>query len=36
MQAYAVVQGKAEARKKGYRVAETTLPDGSIRLTVNA
>ena len=36
LQAYATEKAKIEARKKGYRVAETTLPDGSIRLTVNA
>ena len=36
MQAYAVCKAQAEARKKGYRCTETTLPDGSIRLTVNA
>ena len=34
--AYAAEKVKIEARKKGYRCTETTLPDGSIRLTVNA
>jgi hypothetical protein len=34
-QAYAVEKATLEAKCKGYRVAETAMPDGSIRLTVN-
>ena len=34
LQAYAVEKAKIEARKKGYRVAETKLEDGSIKVTV--
>lgn len=33
MQAYAIEKAKAEARRKGFRVAEASQPDGSIRLT---
>ncbi len=34
LQAYAVEKAKIEARKKGHMVSETSLPDGSIRVTV--
>ena len=34
LQGYAVEKAKIEARKKGYRVAETKLEDGSIKVTV--
>ncbi len=34
LQEYAVEKAKIEARKKGYRVAETKLEDGSIKVTV--
>jgi hypothetical protein len=34
MQAYAVEKAAIEARKKGFTVAEQTLTDGSIRLTI--
>ena len=36
MQAYAAEKATIEARRKGYRVAEQALPDGSIRLTIQA
>ncbi len=32
LQAYAVEKAKLEARKKGYRVTEQTLQDGSIKV----
>ena len=35
LQAYAVEKTKIEARKQGRSVAERTLADGSIKLTVN-
>jgi hypothetical protein len=35
-QAYAVEKARIESRKKGYRCNEKSLPDGSIRLTINA
>ena len=34
LQGYAVEKAKIEARKKGHSVTETTLQDGSIRVTV--
>ena len=34
LQAYAVERAKIEARKKGHSVAEQTLTDGSIKLTI--
>lgn len=34
LQAYACERAKIEARKKGHTVSEQTLPDGSIKLTV--
>jgi hypothetical protein len=34
LQAYAVEKAKIEARKKGHSVTETSLQDGSIRVTV--
>jgi hypothetical protein len=34
LQAYAVEKAKIEARKKGHSVSETSLQDGSIRVTV--
>ena len=34
LQAYAVEKAKVEARKKGHSVSETSLQDGSIRVTV--
>ena len=34
LQAYAVEKSKIEARKKGHMVSETSLQDGSIRVTV--
>lgn len=34
LQAYAVEQTKIEARRKGHSVAEQSLADGSIKLTV--
>jgi hypothetical protein len=34
LQAYAVEKARIEARKAGHAVAETTLADGSIRLTI--
>jgi hypothetical protein len=34
LQAYAVEKAKIEARKKGHTVTETSLQDGSIRVTV--
>lgn len=36
IQAYAVEKARIEARKKGYRCNEKSLPDGSIKLTINA
>ena len=33
-QAYTVERALIEARRKGYRTTETTLPDGSIRLAI--
>jgi len=33
-QAYGVEKGRAEARKKGYRVSEQKLEDGRIRLVL--
>jgi hypothetical protein len=35
LQAYAVEKARIEARKKGQRVSETKLEDGSIRVTVH-
>ena len=35
LQAYAVEKAKIEARKKGHIVTETSLQDGSIRVTVH-
>lgn len=35
-QAYAAEKALRDARMRGYSVAEQTLPDGSIRLTINA
>ena len=35
LQAYAVEKARIEARKKGHRVSETKLEDGSIRVTVH-
>ena len=35
LQAYAVEKAKIEARKKGHRVTEAKLEDGSIRVTVH-
>ena len=34
LQAYAVEKAKIEARKKGHTVTETSLQDGSIRVTI--
>jgi hypothetical protein len=34
LQAYAVEKAKIEARKKGHSVSETSLQDGSIKVTV--
>ena len=34
LQAYAVAKATAEARRRGHAVAEQTLPDGSIRLSI--
>jgi hypothetical protein len=34
LQAYAVEKARLEARKKGHRVTEQALPDGSIKLTI--
>jgi hypothetical protein len=34
LQMYAVEKAKIEVRKKGYAVREQSLPDGSIKLTV--
>jgi ABC-type branched-subunit amino acid transport system substrate-binding protein len=34
MQAYAAEKARLEARKTGYQVTEQTLPDGSLRLTL--
>jgi hypothetical protein len=36
LQAYAVEKARLEARKAGYTVTEQPLPDGSIKLTVQA
>ena len=35
LQAYAVEKARIEARKKGHRVSEAKLEDGSIRVTVH-
>ncbi len=35
LQAYAIEKAKIEARKKGHSVTETSLQDGSIRVTVH-
>ncbi len=35
LQAYAVEKARIEARKKGHRVSECRLEDGSIRVTVH-
>lgn len=35
LQAYAVEKARIEPRKKGHRVSETKLEDGSIRVTVH-
>jgi hypothetical protein len=35
LQAYAVEKARIEARKKGHRVSESKLEDGSIRVTVH-
>jgi hypothetical protein len=35
LQAYAVEKARIEARKKGHRVSETKLEDGSIKVTVH-
>jgi hypothetical protein len=35
MQAYAVEKARLEARKRGHNVVEQSLPDGSIKLTIN-
>ena len=35
LQGYAVEKAKLEARKKGHRVSESKLEDGSIRVTVH-
>ena len=35
LQAYAVEKARIEARKKGHRVTESKLEDGSIRVTVH-
>jgi hypothetical protein len=35
LQAYAVEKARIEARKKGHRVTEAKLEDGSIRVTVH-
>jgi hypothetical protein len=34
MQAYAVEKAKIEARRRGHTVAEQSLPDGSIKVTI--
>ena len=34
LQAYAVEKARIEARKKGHRVTESQLEDGSIKVTV--
>ncbi len=34
LQAYAVEKARLEARSKGYAVAEQSLPDGSIKLSI--
>ena len=34
LQAYAVERARAEARRKGHVCTEQTLPDGSIKLTI--
>ena len=36
MQAYAVEKARLEARKAGHSITEQALPDGSIRLTIDA
>jgi len=35
LQGYAVEKAKLEARKKGHRISESKLEDGSIRVTVH-
>jgi len=35
LQAYAVAKARIEARKKGHRVSEAKLEDGSIKVTVH-
>ncbi|WP_152054380.1 DUF1257 domain-containing protein [Tautonia marina] len=34
IQAYAIERAKIEARKRGHRVHEQPLPDGSVKLTI--
>ena len=34
MQAYAIEKAKQEARRRGHSTTEQTLPDGSIKLTI--
>jgi hypothetical protein len=34
LQAYAVTKASSEARRRGHGVTEATLPDGSIKLTI--
>jgi hypothetical protein len=36
LQAYTCEKAKIEARKRGHSVVEQALPDGSIKLTINA
>jgi hypothetical protein len=36
LQAYAVEKAKLEARRKGYSVTEQSLPNGSIRVSIQA
>ncbi|MFH5806300.1 DUF1257 domain-containing protein [Alienimonas sp. DA493] len=36
LQAYAVEKTKLQAQARGHRIAETALPDGSVKLTVTA
>lgn len=35
LQMYAVEKARIEARKRGHALTEATLPDGSIKLTIN-
>ena len=35
-QAYAVEAAKLQAKQRGHRIAETPLPDGTVKLTVTA